>query len=191
MQQFASPVSPIENTRNSSLIGNKYLNVSYEKLTANDDELANAKDLLIHDKLSQSKCFSLDSKFIESSESSSMAEDESFSFDDEELVNSDTLNKYFVERKKQKSLHKDFKSINKTATYTPIFSDDSIPFIDEDETNEKEEITDSSISYLNTYFWGELMMVSPIAHEHSNLINGEELKDVSNAFSCDLSSFME
>jgi len=189
MQQFASPVSPIENTRNSSLIGNKYLNVSYEKLTANDDELANAKEMLMHEKMCQSKCFSLDSKFIESGESS--IDDESFSFDDEELANSDTLNKYFVERKNQKSLHKEFKSSNKKATYTPIFSDDSIPFIDEDETNEKDELTDSSINDLNTHFWGELMMVSPIAHEHSNLINGEELKDVSNAFSCDLSSFME
>lgn len=58
---------------------------------------------------------------------------------------------------------------------------------DEEEVEEEEEEEASSILF-DSFSANESMVLSPIAHEMSN-INGKELKDVSNFFQCDISSF--
>lgn len=55
------------------------------------------------------------------------------------------------------------------------------------EEKEEEEQEASSILF-DSFSANESMVLSPIAHEMSN-INGKELKDVSNFFQCDISSF--
>lgn len=108
-------------------------------------------------------------------------------------------------RKSQKWFHQEAKR-RSLPLKTQISQDDSLPFDDnytvrtvpflasslptqfqmEHESEEKEE--DVSSVLFDSFSANESMVLSPIAHEMSN-INGKELKDVSNFFQCDISSF--
>jgi hypothetical protein len=244
--------SPIENNRNSSIIGNNILNLSYDRLIiqTNDEEIVLNKsfdkdnnnndsnknyNLIENDNNNNNNnknniinknscdyfkiCYELDVKINNEklpsesySRSISISSINEYDWDNYDLFNISEptvdLNKSKYEQKSQKMLYKDAKLNLKHQKMRQPINDlnESIPFIDEESPevnlNEKDQNssnllnTSASLCFTdpNSYFWSELMkegmMVSPIAHELSQ-INGEELKDVSNTFSCDISSFME
>jgi len=214
-------VSPIEYSRNSSLIANKSytFNLSYDNMAR---EEINEKECLNVKTLNTSQDLILDSKFIELSDKSDLSCDTSFddihfSFDDEEFkVNNHPFNfncneseescldkrvsvdpaedmgdsfhtneeqKYLCERKSQKILYREAKRrMTMDRQPTHIIDDSIIRYTtDDEETNDL---------FFDSFSIHEGIILSPIAHEMSQ-INGKELKDVSNLFPCDISSFAE
>lgn len=196
-------VSPIEFNRNSSLIVDKShtLGVSFEKLV--EDE----KCFLIKEHEYKENEYNnlLDSKFNENEFSiDSSYEDLELSFDDrvvfsftdnhiqKSLLENESktdLNDSIpyvssFERKSQKALHREAKLF---LSAEKSHLSDSIPIYRQyEQTNIEKNNSDSSLLY-DSFSLSEGMVVSPIAHELSQ-INGKEL-DVSNFFSCDFSSF--
>lgn len=236
-------VSPIEFNRNSSLIAlnpPRALNISYEKIYMDDDEVRECptNQKLDFNNTDASKIIDselLDTKFCANEWSLE------FSYDDTEFEQlsaepspifvdsfSECLDKKISlndpmeletpnqlershKRKSQKWFHQEakrrslpFKQQTSQDDSLPIDVNESkitfrsVPFLAsslptqlhmEDDHNQEEEDFQSASSVLfDSFSANESMVLSPIAHEMSN-INGKELKDVSNFFQCDISSF--
>lgn len=199
-------LSPIEFSRNSSLINNKAytLNISYEKFI--EDDLID-KDQIKNLNLDSQEGL-LDSKFIEDDSSLD------FSFDDCEFQQQygtdiyqnldekirtyfsnesfdDSLNenaKNSFKRKNQKILY--YEAKRRSGKFMTRMSDSSPVYIKMDEEDIKVSDSNAGSSLIvDSILTNESFEVlSPIAHEMSQ-INGKELKDISNFFSTDIPEF--
>lgn len=206
-------VSPIEFNRNSSLIANKShaFNISYEKCIDNDlDEkhplLATTNDFALRETPLNTKitghAWSLDLSYDDSEffpvaacSYSSVEENLNKKIDlNDSLPRMDTESTNTCKRKCQSLIYKESKrrsvpkNINRSLLPNPI---QLFQMDDEDGSsscgNKSASQTDSSHLF-DSFSNSDSMVLSPIAHEMSQL-NGRELKDVSNFFQCDISSF--
>lgn len=110
----------------------------------------------------------------------------------EESFNDSFINKTnrssFILNQSQKSLHREAKQkiIKQKSLMLEKFNDPKLS-MEFNYDEEEDYLTNSETSiHFQSFSLSESILVSPIAHEMSQL-NGQELKDVSELFACDLS----